>query len=515
MPARSLASAFLALIVVGCSGPDLGGDSVDALAHHLDENIPVMMEADGVPGVSIAVVDDGAVVWSSAYGWTDIASRIPMTVQTVNRTESISKPVTAMGVMTLVERGLVGLDDPFVDLVDRWGFPDSGSTARNITVRQLLNHTAGIVPGSVGVHYPPEGHVPTLDENLTDEFGLVLPPGSSFLYSNVGFNLLELLIEEVTGEDFASYMEREVLQPIGMESASFNWSDHLDTPVPVGYDLDGSPVPVYVYPEKASGGLFASVEDIARFVSAGLTGSHYDAGGAVLERETLEQMYAPNVEINGLFRFAAESYGLGHFVETLSDGSRAVWHGGQGHGWMTDFHSIPDNGDAIVVMANSQRSWPMIAQILADWSEWNDVEPVGFSIVARVSSWSRIAIGVIATLTLWLLWQLATGLVAGRGRSAPRSTASVVARTGRALIGFALLALVVWDLSQDYSFFSSILPGTLGWLRATVTALGATLVVSALIPFTRKPKPRHGRVAAPVDSRGVHAPRRSERGSGE
>lgn len=452
-----------------------------------------MMEADGVPGVSIAVVDGGRLVWSGAYGWADIESRVRMTVRTVNRAESISKPVTAVGVMTLVERGLVGLDDRIVDHVARWAFPDGGAEAREITVRQLLNHTAGVTPGSVGVHYPPESDAPTLDGNLTEEFGLVHPPGSAFLYSNVGFNLLELLVEEVTGEDFAVYMEREVLEPLGMGSSSFVWSDQLATPVPVGYDLDGRPVPVYVYPEKASGGLLASVEDLARFVASGQTRMRDQPGTSLLDVDSLEEMYAPTVEVGGLFGFVAESYGLGYFVETLSDGRRAVWHGGQGHGWMTDFHSIPESGDGLVIMANSQRSWPMIAQILADWSDWNEVEPVGFSIVARASAWSGIFVGAIAAVTLWLLWRLTSGLASGRETFRPLSTRSMIVRSARGLAGLLLLAAVIWDINQSYSFLSSILPRTADWLRVTVAFFGATLAMSALVTSTSARHRHHPR----------------------
>lgn len=462
----------------------MNDDSVGSLTEHLDRAIPAMMEADGVPGLSIAVIEDGDLVWSSAYGWADIASRIPMTVQTVNRAESISKPVTAVGVMRLVEEGLVGLDDRLVDHVGRWAFPSGGAAVRDITLRQLLSHTAGVEPGSVGVHYPPESEMPTLDENLTHEFGLVHPPGSMFLYSNVGFNLLELLVEEVTGEDFAVYMEREVLEPLGMESAGFVWSEQPATGVPVGYDLDGAPVPIYVYPEKASGGLFASVEDIALFVTSGQTGSRYQARTSLLEPDSLEEMYAPTVEIRGLFRFAADSYGLGHFSETLSDGREVVWHGGQGHGWMTDFHSIPESGDGLVVMANSQRSWPMIAQILADWSDWMGVEPVEFSIVARISAWSRVAAVAAAAVALWLLWRLIARLASGRAALAPLSGRSILARGSSGLLGLVLMALVVWDMSQSYSFFSSILPSTLNLVRASMASLGLVLAVSATFTST-------------------------------
>lgn len=476
----------LVLLAAACSGPALSGDSVHELADHLDTSIPDAMEAAGVPGLSIALIDGGELVWSNAYGWADVASQTPMTVKTVNRAESISKPVTAVGVLSLIEQGSVRLDDRLVDHIDRWAFPEDATLARGITVRQLLSHTAGVAPGPVGVHYTLDGDMPSLDENLTREFHLTQPPGSAFLYSNVGFNLLEVLIEEVTGEDFADHMQQQVLDPAGMVSASFAWNDELTTAVPVGYDLMGEPVPVYLYPEKASGGLFASVEDIARFVIAGQAGSDQRAPTAALEQSTLEQMYTPHADIGGLFGLTAEACGLGHFIEQTSDGRRAIWHGGQGHGWMTDFHSIPDDGDGIVIMANSQRSWPMIGQILADWSEWNDVEPVGFSIVARVSAASRVAIAVFALVTTSLLWRLATGIKSGRRRPTPWAKETMIPRLGRGLIGLALIAAVAWDMAKEYSFYSSILPGTLGWLRASVIALGLTLFIAAMIPVTQE-----------------------------
>lgn len=116
----------LVVLAAACSGPDLAGDSVDELTEHLDARVPAAMEIYGVPGVSIGLIDGGEIVWSNAYGWADVASQTPMAVQTVNRAESISKSVTAVGVMRLVERGAVRLDDRLVDHVDRWDFPRPG-----------------------------------------------------------------------------------------------------------------------------------------------------------------------------------------------------------------------------------------------------------------------------------------------------------------------------------------------------------------------------------------------------
>src|SRR5690606_39190094 len=151
---------------------------------------------------------------------------------------------------------------------------------------------------------------------------------------------------------------------------------------------------------------------------------------------------------------------------------------------MTDFHSIPESGDGLVVMANSQRSWPMIAQILADWSDWMGVEPVEPSIVARISAWSRVAAVAAAAVALWLPWRLIARLASGRAALAPLSGRSILARGSSGLLGLVLMALVVWDMSQSDSFFSSILPSTLNLVRASMASLGLVLAVSATFTST-------------------------------
>src|SRR5690606_17148234 len=173
-----------------------------------------------------------------------------------------------------------------------WSFPESSFQTSAITIRQLLSQTSGMPLGTIGVHYSPYENKPSLKEVLTRDAVLEREPGQSFSYSNTGFNLLELLIEEVTGGDFAEYMQLEILKPLGMEHSSFNWSVSFDPPVPFGYDTRNSPVPVYVYPDKAAGGLFSTVEDIATFISAGMTGFS-SSGLNVLKAENINKLYTP------------------------------------------------------------------------------------------------------------------------------------------------------------------------------------------------------------------------------
>ena len=335
-----------------------GAGAAEALVARLDARLPELMRAHGVPGASVALIRGGEIVWAAAYGMADIAAGRPMAPDSLYRVESISKSVTAWGVMRLVEHGLVDLDGPAEDYLGGWRFSASPYDARQVTVRQLLAHTSGLPLGEVGVEYAPGAPMPSLEAHLTAEARLVRPPGAAFDYSNLGFHVLELLVEKVAGEPFAAHMAREVLSPLGMMQSGFDWSAERAPRIPTGYDLAGAPVASYVYPASASGGLYATVDDVARFVIAGMA-VPFAGAERLLSPETVAQMQAPVTRIPGLFGFVADAYGLGHFIDELDGGRAALWHGGQGHGWMTDFHFVPETGDGIVILTNSQRSWPL------------------------------------------------------------------------------------------------------------------------------------------------------------
>lgn len=160
-------------------------------------------------------------------------------------------------------------------------------------------------------------------------------------------------------------------------------------------DLRGRAVAPYVYRGRASGGLHAAAADIARFATASMHGSRQ----SVLSNAGVEALHRPVVAVGGLFGFAADGYGLGHFTETLSDGRRAVWHGGQGFGWMSHLHLVPASGDGIVIIADSQRAWPLFAVILREWSHDLGVDPVGMTRVLWAETAALAAIGILAAIS--------------------------------------------------------------------------------------------------------------------
>ena len=342
------------------------GTSLNTFTEHLDKRISKLMEIYKIPGVSMALVQNREIVWKQAFGYADIEKDIRMMTDTVCRVQSISKPVTAWGVMKLVDQGKIELDTSVSYYLKNWSIPASELSQEKVTVRQLLTHTAGMPLGDILTRYAPQENMPSLKDKLTMEARLIQEPGTSFSYSNTGYNLLEMLIEDVTGLEFAMYMEQEILVPLGMTKSSFELDATLDPPVPMGYNLKGEEIPIYVYPEKASGGLFATSEDIAKFVLAGMVDSKQE----VIATESIDHLYTSMAEDLGIYSLVFDAYGLGYFTELLSSGHLSVSHGGQGTGWMTHFHALPETGDAIVILTNSQRSWPFIAYVLSDWAEW-------------------------------------------------------------------------------------------------------------------------------------------------
>ena len=457
--------------------------SVGEFTAYLDERITRIMGNYEIPGVSIALIHGGEMVWSNAYGYADVAAGRKMTVDTVCRVESISKSVTAWGVMKLLENGQIQLDEPVHQYLTSWAIPKSRFSEEDITIRQLLSHSSGMPLGTIGLEYSPEDSIPSLENSLSRQAKLVRDPGTAFEYSNVGFNLLELLIEEVTGVKFSDYMEEEVLEPLGMNSARFEWSEDIDPEVPMGYDLQGDPVPLYVYSEKGSGGMFSNVEDVACFVMAGMEESKLTES-RVLRPSSMEEMYTPVMDISGIYGMVAEGYGLGYFIENTAEGKKAVFHGGQGHGWMTHFHSFPEEGEAIVILTNSQRSWPLISSVLKDWSRWSLASQVGMSKIlwGVVGMW--VVIGLIAIGSMALLYRTGKGVYRRHRSFTILSKQAMVTRSVKLGLGLGMVFAVVWSSNQPYLFLSSIFPLAFDWLIYSIVVFSLALLLSILFPET-------------------------------
>lgn len=375
-----LAAAGLALsLVAGLSAqaaPAAGGPAT--FERQLDEDR--WLAAFEVPGVAVALVRDGQLTWSKGYGQADTARSVPVTPSTVFQVGSISKPVTAWGVMRLVQQGKLDLDAPVERYLTRWHLPPSPFHADGVTIRRLLSHSAGLNAQD----YSPIATrpLPSLEQSLSGESGgadarsgsddvrITMAPGRQHSYSNGGYTLLQLAIEEVTGEPFARYMQREILDPLGMTHSSFTSRTNQRSRTATGYDGDGQAVRHSALTEQAAGGLRTTVEDLAVFVAAGMTGPHGEpAGRSVLTPAGIAALFARHRLPDG------STTSLGYEVQTLPDGTRAAGHGGKNTGWRGEFLTLPDRREGIVVLTNSDRMDGILGLSEQAWGDWLGTGP--------------------------------------------------------------------------------------------------------------------------------------------
>lgn len=230
-----------------------------------------------VPGVSIAAIRDGRIDWARGYGVRELGGP-PITPQTLFCAASISKPITAMGVLKLVEEGKIDLDTDVNHYLKRWKIPENQfTTQKKVTVRELLSHTSGI-----GTHYDdlydPAQPMPTIIQMLNGEkpaktapVRVEAVPGMKFAYSNGGYLVLYLLVEDVSGEPFAEFIEQNVLKPIDMSDSTFEaplspeWTGRSAT----AYAENGTtatPPAKFYEPNLAAGGLWTTPTDLAKFL---------------------------------------------------------------------------------------------------------------------------------------------------------------------------------------------------------------------------------------------------------
>ncbi len=481
---------ILTLFIVTAAAPVFTSPSTEArtslsgFTQFLDERVPEYLAAYDIPGVSMALVTDGEIVWTRAFGMADRETGRRMTKDTPCRVESISKSLTAWGIMKLAEEGKIDLDAPLNTYLKSWQIPDSPFNENLITVRMLLTQTSGMPLGTIGVRYDPGGPVPSLREQLTQDAFLFQPPGRSFYYSNTGFNLLELLIEEISGRSFADYMFQKIMLPLGMVNASFKWKNEFADRMPNGYGPDNNPIPPYIYPDKASGGLFATANDIAAFACAGMSDLNDDH---ILNRESINEIYDIHTGLTGFYSFAFDGYGYGHFIEILNDSLTAVSHGGQGSGWMSHFHSVPETGDAIVMLTNSQNSWPFFAYMLRDWSDWRHYSAPGMTMILTGSRIMWALIGVLIFISLQMLLTFSADLIGAERYLAPLARHHRIRRSIEFALGAVIIAVLIWIASLPYFFLSSIFPLSTPWLGKSLWVLAILLLCFALCP--RKPKP--------------------------
>lgn len=316
-----------------------------ANANPVDDFIRAQMRSAQVPGLSVAVVKDGKIVMLKGYGDANVETRTAATADTVYKIASISKQFIASAIMLLVQDGKMNLDDPVSKFIE--GAPASW---RDVTVRQVLTHTAGLAPQTDGYVDPPGfepyKYKPPL-EVVKAAFNtpLSFKPGEQWNYSNLGYFVLSEVVSRVSGEPFGKYIADRLFKPAGMAETRLTSTVAIVPNRANGYTVvDGALRNAENWIAlRPSGAFLSSVRDMAKW-SMALDGNR------ILSDEIKKQMTTPVKLSNG----STFPYGFGWFVQSWR-GHAQIHHAGGLSGFNSDIERFVDDKLSVIVLSNSDR----------------------------------------------------------------------------------------------------------------------------------------------------------------
>ncbi|HEX8139848.1 MAG TPA: serine hydrolase [Pyrinomonadaceae bacterium] len=349
--------SIVLLLALFCSlpaGAGLGaqdsGRKQETLAQ-LERVIPQLMKDGEVPGLSIALVRDGKLVWQRGFGVKSALTNEAVTNDTVFEAASLSKPLFAYAVLRMVDRGLIDLDAPLTKYLPG-PYVEGDARLNQITARMVLSHRTGFPNwrargGPLKIHFT---------------------PGERFSYSGEGFVYLQKVLEHLTGQPLDALMRKLVFEPLRMTSSSYVWQERFERLKATGHDGAGNVTELRKPAEaNAAASLHTTAGDYARFMIAMMKGTE-------LKSETLRQMLSPQVKVdevgaNSIARRTGNlspsiSWGLGWGLEQTGD-RRAFWHWGKNNDDVQCFTiSFARERTGLVVFTNSGNGLSIIPEIV-------------------------------------------------------------------------------------------------------------------------------------------------------
>jgi CubicO group peptidase (beta-lactamase class C family) len=340
------------------------------------------MRALNTPAVSIAVINDGRIEWARAYGSLSADGGAPADTSSLFQAASISKPVSTVATMLLVQRGELSLDADVNTYLRSWRVPENAFTAREkVTLRRIMSHSAGLtVSGFPG--YADGAAIPTTVQIVDGQapannapVRVDTLPGSLLRYSGGGMTVMQLMLEDVTGRPFPALLRETVLQPLGMTHSSFydvlpgsadriaRAHDRRGVPVPGGWNR---------YPEMAAAGLWTTPSDLARFILAVHRASRGEAAGPITP-EIARQMLTQQSGENG------NGFGLGLALDRAGTPGMNFGHTGSNRGYRAQVILFPETGRGAVVMTNSDAGADVAVEVMRSLAReygWPRYQPV-------------------------------------------------------------------------------------------------------------------------------------------
>ena len=304
----------------------------------------------GWAGVSVGVVKDQQLVWKAGYGFADTKSREPMTSATKFRIASHSKVFNAIAIMQLREQGKLKLEDPVSKYLPWFKYKPVGDDDGEITIEHLISHSSGL-PREASDHWK-SFEFPTREQlkALMKDRQAAFPPSTRFKYSNLAVSVAGMVVEEVSGMPWATYVQKNIFDPLDMTASSVD-QNVAGLATPYGRRLpDGSIEQLRFVDARAMGsatGLTSNVDDLAKFVSAQFR-SGPRGGSQILSSASMREMFRIRImELNW-----ASGYGLGFGLSRNKD-QTWIGHSGSYPGYLTRTVFQLNDKLGIIVLSNS------------------------------------------------------------------------------------------------------------------------------------------------------------------
>lgn len=332
-------NALLAPLIVLADSKEV---DLDAVTQRL-ETVILHEIAKGIPSMSVSIVKGGEVVWSAAYGYSNMRMKVPATVETIYVAASTFKSVTATALLMLAEQGKCSLDDPVNKFLH--GNKIREKKRNSITIRHILNHTSGLKSGYTTVDLW-DRELPRSLEEIVSKLEPERAPGEAYDYNNAGYALAGLLIEKISGKTFEDFVVEEILVPLGAKTPqpvnpSANMQEMIAVPYMFNSDVTLKPAPRLRFDVFPAGDVYLTAEDMGRVLAMHLNGGVYK-GKRLLSEASIEEAH----------RSYLENYGLGWELKEDKHGNRLIWHDGGVPGFGTHIIGDKDNRIGVYVMSN-------------------------------------------------------------------------------------------------------------------------------------------------------------------
>jgi CubicO group peptidase (beta-lactamase class C family) len=358
---KSCATVYLNIVQVLEEGNGMAQDT-------LSELVAATATKLGVPGVAAGVWADGQETYA-CHGVTSVDNPLPVDSDTLFVLGSVTKAYTATALLRLVTEGRVELEAPVRRYVPELRLSDEHAAAE-VTVLQLLNHTAGLDWGITVDTGEGDDALASYVARMAD-LKLLQPPGQRASYSQAGYNLAGRIIEKVTGLTFERAVAGLVLEPLGLQHSFFARDDVMTRRFSVGHnrDQDGTLSIARLWRrwrgENPGGGLVSSVADQLRWARFHLGDGRAQNGERVLPAEVLHRMRQPTVALRG--SNLGDAIGIGWFLRDIG-GVWTVGHGGSANGQFAELLLVPERGFAVVSLCNAFPDGPPCNQAVVRWA---------------------------------------------------------------------------------------------------------------------------------------------------